>query len=359
MRIVIKVGTNVLTNNSYKIELARLEHIINQIHSLHQKGHEVILVSSGAVGSGHERMPNISGMHAKQVWAAVGQPLLMHWYTKYGDAVTMPIGQCLLLRGDFTDRERYDNFIGTVEGLLEAHALPIINENDVVSLADLTVGDNDLLASMVAVAVQADMLVLLTNQKGLFTANPDTDPSATFIPTIDNVDFELEKLCSKETSSLGRGGMLSKVRAAKHAVHAGTTVYIADGGQENILEQLLVNDSIATKFIAKNTKPLSNQQRWIMASKGVGQLIIDDGAATALQNNKSLLMPGIVALKGMFEKDEIVEVLDGHGKVLAYGKAGYSSTDIQASLRSKKTPGTATKMEKEIIHRDHMVTLNN
>ena len=359
MRIVVKVGSNVLTDNSYQIKHAKVKQIVDQIAEFKSKGREVILVSSGAVGSGRERLPKLNISQKKQVWAAVGQPLLMDLYKQYFTKYKISIGQCLLLRNDFTDRERYDNFVGTIEGLLKAGVLPIINENDVVAMADLTVGDNDLLAAMVAVAVAAEKLVLLTNQKGLYTSNPDTDPQAELISEVANVDFELEKLCSKEVSTLGRGGMLSKVRAAKHAVHAGIETYIADGRDPRMLSRLFKGKANSTKFIVRYPKVMTAQKRWLLSAKGFGQLIIDDGAAKALQNNKSLLMPGIIGAKGLFDRSEIVEIISKQGLAVAYGKVNYDNNDIQAALIKRKMNDKKFRLEKEVVHRDYMAVLHN
>lgn len=358
MLIVIKVGTNVLTGPDGQVSRSRIERIAGEIFDVWKKGHKIILVTSGAIGTGRARLPELAGIASKQVWAAVGQPELMQIYTKYLGAKGLMIGQCLLLRDDFTDRERYENSIRTIQGLLDAGVLPVINENDVVAMEDLTVGDNDLLAAMLAVAIKADKLILLTNQKGLYTANPDIDKGAKLIETVANVDRQFEKMFSSETSSLGRGGMLSKVRAAKHAVHAGVATYIADGRQEGIISKIIEDEKVGTKFAATNTHAMSQQQRWLMSTKGFGQVIIDDGAAKALQTGKSLLFPGVFAAKGMFEKGQIVEVISKRGQPVAYGKINYSYKNIQKAFEERKTTGKKNPLDKEVIHRDYMVVLS-
>lgn len=359
MRIVIKVGTNVLTSNSYQIQHTKVKELVGEIFELKRKHYDVILVSSGAVGSGKEKLPDLKLEHKKQVWAAVGQPVLMQLYSRYATRYNMLVAQCLLLRNDFTDKERYDNFVATIEGLLKAGVVPVINENDVVAMEDLTVGDNDLLAAMISVAVKADELILLTNQKGLYTSNPDIDPVAKLIPFVRNVDFELEKLCNYNLSSLGRGGMLSKVRAAKHAVHAGTKVCIADGRESYILSKLLIKkEKLGTVFAAQGSKEISHHHRWMMAAKSFGQLIIDDGAVKALLSGKSLLLPGIINIKGIFDAGEVVEVISKIGTAVAYGKTGYNNQDLQKTLaKRKKEIKKKITLEKEIIHCDHMVIL--
>lgn len=359
MRIIVKVGTNVLTKNSYRIQHDKIKELVGEIFELKRRNCEVILVSSGAISSGREKLPDLKLENKKQVWAAVGQPILMHLYSRYAASYDMLVAQCLLLRNDFTDKERYDNFIATIQKLLEAKVVPIVNENDVVAMDDLTVGDNDLLAAMIAVAVKADELILLTNQKGLFTSNPDVDPEAKLIPFVRNVDFELEKLCNQSLSSLGRGGMLSKVRAAKHAVHAGTKVCITDGREHNILTKLLLKkEKHGTVFAPQGHKDISHHHRWLMAAKSFGQIIIDDGAANALCSGKSLLFPGIINIKGIFDADEVVEVISKAGTALAYGKTVYGNQDLQKTLAKRKSEAKKKiTLEKEVIHCDHMVVL--
>lgn len=357
MQIVVKVGTNVLTDETGKISNDRIEQIASGIFSMHRQDHQVILVSSGAIATGKSKLPQLEGEVKKQIWAAIGQPALMEIYAKHFAKLALSIGQCLLLRSDFTDRERYDNSLRTIKGLLEADVVPIINENDVVAMEDLTVGDNDLLSAMLAVALGADKLILLTNQTGIYTANPDTDPSATLIKTVNNVDRQFEKMFNRETSSLGRGGVLSKVRAAKHAVSGGVETIIADGRQAGILSSILTGGFIGTKFLARPVSA-TDQQRWIMAAKGFGEIVVDDGAAKALGSGKSLLFPGIVGTKGIFEKGQIVEVISRHGETVAYGKINYGFKDLQKALAKRKGDGRdESAFEKEIMHRDYMVRL--
>jgi glutamate 5-kinase len=357
MRIVVKIGTNVLADNSDSIQESKAEQIIRQISVL-RKEHQVVLVSSGAIALGKQALPDLNESKEKQVWAAIGQPLLINLYAKQAHKYNFQVGQCLLLRDDFTHRDSYDHFVTTIEGMLAGGVLPIINENDVVAMSDLTVGDNDLLAAMVAVAIDADRLILLTNQSGLYTKNPDIDANAQLIPEVENADYEFEKLYSEEaTSNLGRGGILSKVRAARHTVHAGIETYIADGRKNNILNDLLSGKEHGTKFLTTVTKAGSSQKRWLMSAKGFGQLVIDDGAVSALNQGKSLLLPGVVTVKGLFDKSEIVEIISKTGSAVAYGKINYSSQDMQKALNTRKQPEGANVLEKEVVHRNYMVKL--
>ena len=356
MLIVVKVGTSVLIDSAGAVSKSGVEQIISGVAALQKQNHRVVLVSSGAVGTGKAKLPKISGNAQKQIWAAVGQPALMEIYTKYFSRFGLQIGQCLLLRDEFTDRERYANSLATISGLLDAGVVPIINENDVIAMEDLTVGDNDLLAAMVAVALAADRLIILTNQAGVYTANPDTDPEAKLIKAVKNVDKEFEKMFDGETSLHGRGGMLSKVRAAKHAVSGGVETIIADGRQVGVLENLGHKDTgkdlRSTRFEGRQTI-LTDQQRWLLAAKGFGEVIIDGGAAAALASGKSLLFPGMLSVKGIFEKGQVVEVMTTKGQTVAYGKVNYSHKELQRALMEKKP------VAKEIIHRDYMVRLQS
>lgn len=357
MRIVVKVGTNVLSGNSQIIQTPLVKNLVGDIFSLRQAGHQIILVSSGAVGSGRARLPDLKSEEDQQIWAAVGQPLLMQLYSKCAAEFKAEVGQMLILRSELNDRERYDNLIKVLNAMLKAGVLPIVNGNDVISKADLITGDNDMLAAMVAVAAAADKLVILTNQEGFFTANPTLDPKAELVKEVKNVDFELERLCAGPKSSMGRGGMLSKVRAAKHAVHAGIETYIADGRKPGALPKVLEHNHIGTKFTAAGSKEMTEQKRWLMAGKGFGQLVVDDGAAKALRNDKSLLFPGIVSCRGMFDKAEIVEVVDKSGNAIAYGKTNFSYKDLQNAANVKKALGKSHTLDKEVIHRDYMMVL--
>ncbi len=360
MKIVIKVGTNVLTGNSEIPRLKKIQAILADIANLRTKGYEVILVSSGAVGFGRHEVPGLDILNKKQIWAAVGQPALMHAYSLKAKLFSIKVAQCLVLKDDFTDRERYENFVHTVEGLLATGILPVINENDVVAMSDLTVGDNDLLAAMVAVALQAERLVIFTNQQGLFTANPDTHPEAKLIEIIENVDMALENMVSAETSSFGRGGMLSKIRAAKHAVHAGIATIITDGRPDYQLTEIFIKKRAVGTFFKPyiRKQEWARSQRWLMAAKGLGQIVVDGGAVKALHAGKSLLLPGVVRVKGAFGKQEVVEIIGTDGSGIAYGKVNYSAEDLQQAMnRRKNAENKSVTLEKEVIHRDYMVVL--
>ncbi len=357
MRIVIKVGSNVLTNDTKLVSEGVIKRLSEEIFALQKQGHQVILLSSGAVAYGRARLPKIKFTENKQIWAAVGQPFLMHLFGKYAEIAGAEIGQLLILRSELTDKDRYNNLIVVLEGMLKAGVLPIINGNDVIAMADLVARDNDMLAAMIAVAMKADKLLLLTNQEGFFTGNPLTDTEAKLITVVKDVDFELEKMCVGPKSSGGSGGMLSKIRTAKHAVNAGIETIIADGREIDCIKRALAENHIGTKFIAQKQKAISDQKRWLMAAKCFGQLVIDDGAVKALKSSKSLLLPGIISARGVFDKDEIVEVVSKSGKAVAYGKINYTNLEIVEKLNERKLAGSSAPKLKEVIHSNHMTVL--
>ncbi len=285
----------------------------------------------------------------------------MNSYALEANRYDLSVGQILILWDDFTNRESFSNLINTVDALISAKVLPILNENDPVKTEDLTLGDNDILSAMVAVAFSADKLIILTNQDGLYSGNPDTDPKAKLIKNVLDVDFEIERLCTKDKSELGSGGMLSKVRAAKHAVSSGIEVLFGNGLKNGIILSAFEKDFSGTKFVSRAKPPVGETKRWMMSAKGVGLLTVDDGAVKALNSGKSLLLPGIVSAKGDFDKGEIVEIASKAGAVVAYGKVNYPVGEIQRALALKKQLKEKGQriLDKEIIHRDYMVILSN
>lgn len=359
MRIVIKIGTNVLTGNSGAPQRAGINSLVDEIFALRDLGHEVILVSSGAVAAGRQMVPNLPSGVDKQIWAAIGQPLLMHYYEQAAKKFGAEAGQVLILRSELIDRQRYNTLVKVLDGMLKSGVLPIINGNDVISLADLLTSDNDLLSGMVAIAARAERLIILTNQQGLFTADPNLDPNAKIVKEVENIDFEFERLCSNTKSTPGRGGMLSKVRAAKHASNAGIETYIADGREKGILLKIVNGLNPGTKIKSSGIQQISDHKRWLLSAKGFGQLVADDGAVKALRNNKSLLFPGIVSVRGVFSKGEIVEVINKTGLTVAYGRINYGQNELAEALLAKKTHNEnfQARFKKEIIHSDHMAVM--
>lgn len=247
MRIVIKIGTQAIANGK-GLEKKKLALLVKEIAKIIKKGHQVILVSSGAIGTG---LPLLSfrSSHLKKVAASVGQPILMQGYIQEAKKYKIKVGQILVLSDDFSKSRRYKNFIENVQAMLAHRILPIVNENDVMKRGDLRIGDNDLLSAMVAVGIRAKKLIMLTNQAGLCDANPDTNPSAKLIKVVPKIDKKIESFCSKTKSNLGRGGMMTKIEAAKYATKNGVETLIGQGGKEGIISSVLGKNFIGTKFL--------------------------------------------------------------------------------------------------------------
>mgnify|MGYP001598492233 FL=1 len=360
MRLVIKIGTQVISDEDGLI-LSRVRKIASEVEELLKLGHEVILVSSGAVGSGMSKLPSLEIPSKKKVWAAIGQPIMINAYASEFERLDLNTGQVLILRDDFTNRESFTNMVSVIESLVASKVLPILNENDVMKTEDLTLGDNDILSAMAAVALSSDKLLILTTENGLYNKNPNKNPDAKLIEKVLDIDFEIERLCSKEKTDLGSGGMLSKVRAAKHATNSGVEVLFGNGTKEGIILSSIKKDFPGTRFPTRAKPGVNETRRWMMSAKGVGLVTIDDGAVKALESGKSLLLPGIVSVKGNFEKKEIIEIVSRWGQAVAYGKVNYSASEIGKALVAKKQSkekGHKT-LEREIVHRDYMIILSN
>ncbi len=353
MRIVIKIGTNVLIDSSYHLVESRFAHIAKDVSVLVKEGHEVILITSGAVAAGREAVPELANTSHRKVLASIGQLSLMQLYKENFKNFGLAVGQCLISRYDIINRESYENLVVMIESFFTTKVIPVINENDV----SLNFGGNDSLAAMIAIAVKADQLIFLTHQKGLLTSDPTRDHTAELIPVVTRVDKEIERLCSKGVSVSGTGGMIRKIKAVQQAVFAGITSYIADGRESGAILKIIKGENFGTRFIACAVKDLTDQKRWLMAAKGFGQVIIDQGASLALRKGKSLLFPGVVAIKGLFEPNSIVEVACD-GEIISYGKINFGEKDMQQALRLKeKKLNTDELINKEVMHRNYMIML--
>lgn len=249
MRIVIKVGTRVLVGKN-GLDQKKISNIIKEIAFLMKRKHEVILVSSGAVGAGLSMVPSVN-FFQKKIAAAVGQPILIHDYYREAKKYKISIGQILILSDDFTNKEHFKNFALNIGAMLSEKILPIINENDVMKREDLTIGDNDTLGAMVAVELKADKLILLTNQDGLYTGNPDHDKKAKLLKKVTQINLKIENLCLSGKSDLGLGGMISKIQAAKYATDRGVETLIGNGNKKGIIISVLGKNFSGTKFTKK------------------------------------------------------------------------------------------------------------
>ena len=369
-RVVAKLGTNLLTAGSDRLNLEVMASLVGQVAQLREGGLDVILVSSGAVAAGRHRL-NLSrktprSAVQKQVLAAVGQSHLMHAYDQLFQWHSITIAQTLLTRGDLADRLGFLNARNTLLALLELGVVPIVNENDVVAvdeLAEANFGDNDTLSALVASLVEADLLLILTDIAGLFTSDPRLDPTATLIERVDRVDAHVERLAGAAGSVRGRGGMQTKVRAARLATAAGSDVIIADGRRPGVLVQAGRGDRIGTLFPAAVTR-LEGKKRWLLGGLiGRPRILIDDGAVHALlAGGRSLLPVGVRSLEGRFERGDTVVVADLGGRQVACGIANYSSGDL-ALILGQRSDRIETLLGyhfgDEVIHRNNLVLLDH
>ncbi len=331
-RIVVKIGTSVLTGGTKQLDRAHMVEIARQCAALRRQGCEVIIVTSGAIAAGRERMghptlpPTVA---AKQMLAAVGQSWLMHIWESLFDIYRLHVGQMLLTRADVAERDRFLNARDMLVALLENGVIPIINENDAVATAEIKVGDNDNLSALIALLAEADLLLLLTDQDGLFTADPRTHAGAQLIPEVRDIDEGLYALAGGSVSGLGTGGMTTKLQAADVARRAGTDVVIAAGRAPDVIVQAASGEAIGTHFLALET-PLENRKRWIFGGTVPGgRLVVDPGAARALRERGGSLLPaGITAVENDFERGDTVLIVGPKGKPLARGIARYGSADL-------------------------------
>jgi glutamate 5-kinase len=366
-RIVAKFGTGLLTSGTDHLDLQVMSSLVEQIARLHRQGKEIIIISSGAIASGREKLkkvPEHKNIPFKQVLASVGQSHLMYTYEQLFSQYDITVAQALLTKGDLSDRNGYLNARNTLLALIELGIICIVNENDVVAIdeiAELKFGDNDNLSAMVANLVDADLLALLTDIGGLYTADPCYNPQAQLICRVDNIDEAIERMAGDTVSCQGIGGMTTKIEAARLATCSGVNVVIADGREPDILARVSQGEDTGTFFPAQVNK-LESKKRWMLsglASKG--KVTVDKGAVSAVkEHNKSLLPAGVIKAEGKFHRGDIVDILDEKGKRIGYGIANYSSSDL-AIIGGKHSDNIPSLLNydygDEAVHRNNMVTL--
>ncbi|MGD9948713.1 MAG: glutamate 5-kinase [Desulfobulbus sp.] len=365
-RVVIKVGSAVLTNDD-GLDLNIITNIARQVSFLQATGREVILVSSGAVAAGRKRLGIVKTPHeelkVKQALAATGQGLLMQAYEQAFAELKQPVAQVLLTHTDLSNRGRYLNVRNTILTLFEFGVVPIINENDTVSAEELRFSDNDTLGALMTNMIGADMFIILTDVDSLYTGNPSVDATARPIYTIANITRDIEKMAGQSTSSLGTGGMMAKIRAAKMVAACGGCSFIGPGKHPEILQALFSGELIGTFFLPGQGK-INRRKHWIAyVLKPQGFLVVDNGARQALvEKNKSLLPSGITEVRGNFPVGAPVHCLDLEGTVIAAGLSSYSSVDLER-IKGRKTREIAQvlgrKEHDEVIHRDNLVLMGN
>ena len=348
-RLVVKLGTGVLTDSQKLIDPAQLEQLVAQVATLRKAGKEIVVVTSGAVGAGmgvlgYENRP--TNLAEKQACAAVGQTRLMAVYEKLFAQHGLHVGQVLLTHEDLEHHERHLNARNTLVTLLNRGVVPIINENDAVSFTEIKFGDNDKLSALVASLLPADLLVILTTVDGVIENFGKAE--AKLIPVIEQIDFHIESMAGGTTSATAVGGMKSKIDAAKIVVRSGIPLVIASGQKKNVLAEILGGADEGTLFVAQPNK-LQGRKRWIaFFHHPKGTLFVDEGAKKALrEGGKSLLPPGVTRCEGEFAADDVVRICDLDGTEFARGIARFSS----AAVRGKNLP------KEELVHRDDLVIL--
>lgn len=363
-RVVIKVGSSLVTNEGKGLDHAALARWAEQIARLAESGKQVVLVSSGAIAEGLQRLgwaKRPKALNELQAAAAVGQMGLVQAYESIFRQHGLHAAQVLLTHEDLADRTRYLNARSTLLTLLGLRVVPVINENDTVSTDEIKLGDNDTLGALVTNLIEADCLVILTDQKGLYTADPRKHPDAQFVHEARAGDPELERMAGGAGSSVGTGGMLTKILAAKRAARSGADTLIAWGREENVLLRLAAGELIGTQLVAEQAT-LAARKQWMADHLQLrGKLIVDEGAAKALASSgKSLLPVGVKSVQGEFERGEVVACLDQDGREIARGLVNYSSAEARR-IAGKPTSAIESLLgyvdEPELIHRDNLVRL--
>lgn len=363
-RIVVKVGTRLLCGTRGQFNIKRMECLGRDLASLWTEGRQLVLVSSGAVGAGVGRLglsrfPQT--MPEKQAAAAVGQGVLMQQYETVFAPLGITVAQVLLTQEDLRERKRYLNARHTFHTLLRYRVIPIVNENDTVAVEEIRFGDNDTLAALVACLIDADLLILLTDMDGFYTADPRKSPDARLISEVSEITPEIEELAGGRGSVLATGGMETKLQAARIATGAGIPMVIASGMQEGILNAVIRGKEVGTLFLPREDR-MQARKRWIAFNSPVqGKIYVDRGAASAIsKRGKSLLPSGIIGVEGAFEMGNVVSVVDPDGKEIARGISNYSSADVEL-IKGRNTQEIKAilgyKDYDEVIHRDNLTVM--
>ncbi len=363
-RIVVKVGSSLVTNQGAGLDFVALGNWARQIAALNISGHEVVLVSSGAIAEGMQRLGWVTrptSIHDLQAAAAVGQMGLVQAYESCFRKHDLHAAQVLLTHADLADRERYLNARATLTTLLGLRVIPIINENDTVVTDEIKFGDNDTLGALVTNLIEADVLIILTDQSGLYTADPRKDKHATLVSHAQAGEAQLESMAGGAGSTIGRGGMLTKILAAKRAARSGAHTVIASGHEHDVLLRLLQGENIGTLLTAP-ALPLAARKQWLADHLQVsGKLVLDAGAAKALRSGgKSLLPIGVKSVTGEFERGAVLTCVSEDGQEIARGLINYNTQEARriighASQEIEQLLGYGG--DAEMIHRDNLVLL--
>ena len=364
-RIVIKVGTSTITYVNGKRNFSQIDRLAREISDLQNQGKEMILVTSGAVAVGVDRM-GLPGkpktIPGKQAAAAVGQGVLMHTYEKFFADYGQIVAQVLITKTEAIDRHRYTNTRNTFMELMRQRVIPIVNENDVVALDELKIGDNDNMSALVAGIVDADLVIILSDVDGLYTANPQTHPDAVIVPEVAEITPEIEASAGGVGSARGTGGMATKIQAAKAATSSGIHLVIASGTEKNAITRVLQGEELGTLFVSRENR-LQFRKRWLaFGAKIAGSIVVDDGCAKAIRKagGCSILPAGVFAVQGEFLPGSTVSVIDKDAHELARGLVHYSSAELE-QIKGCNSGEIANilghKNFDEVIHRDDLVIL--
>ncbi|CUH97463.1 Glutamate 5-kinase [Propionispora sp. 2/2-37] len=363
-RLVVKIGTSTLTHETGKMNFFRIEKLVRELSDLANQGKEIILVTSGAVSAGMERLgikERPRTIPEKQAVAAIGQGILMHTYEKLFGEYGQIVAQVLLTREDSVKRTRYTNSRNTLLTLLAMGVIPIINENDAVAIDELKIGDNDTLSAMVASIVDADILIILSDIEGVFTDNPQKNPNAQLIQEITDITPQIEALSDEPGTLRGTGGMYTKIQAGKIATNSGVTMIIASGARDGVLREILSGAKVGTIFISKENR-LQIRKRWLaFGARIYGSVMVDQGCEQALlSEGSSLLAAGIIQVDGEFGQGKTISIVTPLGREIARGLVNYNAKEIRR-IMGKHTNEIAailgSKPYDEVIHRDNMALL--
>ncbi|MDI6892888.1 MAG: glutamate 5-kinase [Actinomycetota bacterium] len=363
-RVVVKVGTSVVTTETGRLDLPQLKNLVGQIAEMVKRGYQVLLVSSGAIaagveGLGLEKRP--TAMPELQAAASIGQGLLLQQYTNLFKEHGLKVGQVLLTQYDTTHREQYLNARNTLSKLLELGAIPIINENDTTAVDEIRFGDNDTLAALVANLCKADLLIALSDTEGLFTGDPRKDRGVKLLETVEEITPEIEALGGGVGTKFGSGGMVTKIQAAKIVTFAQIGMIIAHGRRPDVLLDVMEGKSVGTFFVPRRKK-IGSRKLWIAFGKtSRGTIFVDDGAREALtKRSKSLLPAGVFNCEGNFEVGDAVDIADQKGQIFAKGLTSFGTEElnqIKGLRRSEVVKRLSEETSEEVVHRDCLVIL--
>lgn len=356
-KITVKIGSNVLTKPDGTLNVSQIAHLVDQISFLRKEGVEIVLVSSGAVAAGRAILrpaKKTDTVSERQLWSALGQVKLINRYSELFEEQGVVCAQVLATKENFSSRVHYLNMKNCFETLLENKVVPIVNENDTISVTELMFTDNDELSGLIASMVNSEALIILTNVDGVYNANPKSE-NAQLIEQIELKDREPEEAISTEHSDFGRGGMLTKFRIAKKVARDGVGVHIANGTTENVLVDLMkVQSNLRHTYFVPNPKTANSVKRWIAYSDDFakGKVVVNQGALDALQSDKavSLLPRGIVKVSAKFMKDDLIKITDEQGNLIGVGKANYGSDKIESEKLIEK--------QRPTVHYDYLYMEN-